>query len=147
MDPPSSVVSLESLQRLAYLLWEAAGFPPDQSDHFWLKAEQQLNADAPAPAVTPARKAAAVSKHKPPATPPLPAAEAAPVHPTRRKPATKSAAPKPAAKTPAKTAPKPPGKPTAKSPRKSSGPPPAKQAAPVTKPPAKPRQPKTGEAS
>lgn len=146
MDPPSPVVSLESLQRRAYLLWEAAGFPPDQSDHFWLKAEQQLTAVCPAPAVTPARKPAAVSKRKTPATPPVPAAEAAPVHPTRRKPATKST-PQPAVKAPAKPVVKAPGKPAAKSPHKTAAPPPAKTAAPAAKRPAKPRSSKTGDAS
>ena len=122
MATSSSTVSWEALQRRAYLLWEQAGFPPDQSEHFWLIAEQELTPREPAPIATPARKPAVVSKRKTPATPLAPAAEAAPVHPTRRKP-------------------------TAKSPRKSSIPPPAKQAAPVTKPPAKPRQPKTGDAS
>lgn len=145
MATPSSVVSREALQHRAYLLWEAAGFPPDQSDYFWLMAEQQLKPSEPVP--VPARKAPAAAKRKPPATPPAPAAEGTPVHPTRRKAVAESGAPKPVVKAPARPAAKAPGKPAAKSPRKSAAHPPAKTVAPAAKRPAKPRSSKTGDAS
>ncbi|MES2468497.1 MAG: DUF2934 domain-containing protein [Verrucomicrobiota bacterium] len=140
MDPPSSSVPLEALQRRAYLLAEAAGFPADQSEHFWLMAEQQLTpTEPPSASAAPARKVPSSAKRKPPATQSIPAAEAAPVHPTRKKAAAKSAAPKPAAKVPAKPAAKAPAIPAAK--------PPVKPATPAAKSPAKPRKPKAGDAS
>ncbi len=151
MDPPSSAVSREALQRRAYLLAEAAGFPSGQSEHFWLLAEQQLapgKAKSSSAAAAPAaRKTAAAPKRKTPTAPPAPAAEAAPVHPTRRKPATKAAA-KPAATAPAKSAAakKAPAKPAAKAPGQSIVPPPPKSAPPAAKRPAKPQKPKTGDA-
>lgn len=146
MDQPSSAVSHEALQRQAYLLWEAAGFPPSQSEHFWLMAEQQLQPDVSAPT-----------------------AEAAPVHPTRRKTAARkapvkaikkpiAAAPaKPAAKTTVKSAGKAATPSALKTPVKSgAGPvskveptskesPPAKSKNPSIKVPKKKEKPKSGE--
>jgi hypothetical protein len=129
MDLPSPAVSHEALQHQAYLLWEAAGFPPDRSEDFWLMAEQQL---------LPAERA--------------PASEAAPIHPTRQKPAARKSPAKSASKDAAKPA-KLPAKPSAKSPPKTSPAPTetpprsARKKAPASKTPAKKRTPKGGDYS
>ncbi len=145
MDPPPSAVTREALEREAYLLWEAAGFPPGQSDHFWLMAEQQFNSGGPdgsvVPAPAPESPPASKSKRGAarPATP-APAPEAAPVHPTRRKPATPTAAnsvPKAPAE-PATPLTAPP-KPAAKSPPKSASPPPSPPTDSSSKRPPSPR--------
>lgn len=53
MDQPPPAVTHEALQRQAYILWEAAGFPHGRSEHFWLLAEKILTDSPPAGSADP----------------------------------------------------------------------------------------------
>ncbi len=42
---PVSELSIEDIRLRAYHLWQAAGQPDKETDHFWYEAEKQLLAE------------------------------------------------------------------------------------------------------
>jgi hypothetical protein len=52
----------EQIRELAYLKWEAAGYPQSNGVEFWLQAEESLTADSPKTSARPSKSNQPITK-------------------------------------------------------------------------------------